>query len=185
MYKNQGITDDEIISKCKHGSLKYQELLYKRFHGYAMGVALRYVLNREDALETVNDAFIKIFNSINGFESGRPFKAWLNTITVRTAIDRRRKELKFTFYESIENAPMLNVFAAAIETLNAKDIMIMLQLLPAIQSTIFNLHEIDGYSHDEIAAMLGIPASSSRVYLTRARERMRKLLTTEALRYGK
>ena len=52
--------------------------------------------------------------------------------------------------------------------------------LPALQRAIFNLYEIDGYNHDEIAEMLSIPSSSSRVYLSRAKEKLRKALTTEA-----
>ena len=185
MYKKSGITDEEIISRCKTGSLKYQELLYKRFYGFAMGVALRYALNAEDALETVNDAFIKVFDSIKGFETGKPFKAWMRTVTVNAAIDRRRKELKFLVNDNIESDYVLNLPALTIDVLNAEDIMLMLQSLPAMHAAVFNLYEIDGYSHDEIAVMLAIPASSSRVYLTRAKEKMRKLLTLEAQRHGK
>ena len=95
MHQSRGIAEDEIISKCKTGSLKHQEMLYKLFYGYAMGISLRYSLNRDDALEVVNDGFIKIFNTIGNYNSDKPFKAWLRTIVVYTAIDRRRKDLKF------------------------------------------------------------------------------------------
>jgi DNA-directed RNA polymerase specialized sigma24 family protein len=60
-----------------------------------MGISVRYSLNADDALEVVNDAFIKVFNNINTYNTDKPFKAWLRTIVVNTAIDRRRKELKF------------------------------------------------------------------------------------------
>jgi RNA polymerase sigma-70 factor (ECF subfamily) len=63
-----------------------------------------------------------------------------------------------------------------IEQLNANDILKLLAGLPRIHRTVFNLYEIDGYSHDEIAVILNIPASSSRVYLTRAKEKLRELL---------
>ena len=139
MYKSSSITDEEIISQCKTGSLKYQELLYKRFYGFAMGVARRYALNADDALETVNDAFIKVFNSIKGFETGKPFKAWLRTVTVNAAIDRRRKELKFLVNDNIESAYILNIPALTIDALNAKDILLMLQSLPVMHATVFNL----------------------------------------------
>jgi len=185
MHHSRGIADEEIISHCKTGSLKYQELLYKRFYGYAMGISLRYCINRDDALEVVNDAFIKVFNGINNFNSDRPFKAWLRTITVNTAIDRHRKDLKLQLNIAIENAmPIVSSSANAIENLNVQDILNLMKELPAIQHTIFNLYEIDGYNHDEIAELLAIPASSSRVYLSRAKEKLRTLLRSEAQSHG-
>ena len=186
MYQPRGIAEEELISQCKTGSLKYQELLYKQFYGYAMGISLRYSLNRDDALEVVNDAFIKVFNGLNNFHSDKPFKAWLRTIIVNTAIDRRRKDLKFQLNIELENAtPILSGSPNAIESLNVQDILKLMNGLPAIQLTIFNLYEIDGYSHDEIAQLLAIPVSSSRVYLSRAKERLRTLLRSEEQNHGR
>ncbi len=183
MHQPRSIAEEEIISQCKTGSLKYQELLYKHFYGYAMGISLRYSLNRDDAMEVVNDAFIKVFNAINNFDSDKPFKAWLRTILVNTAIDRRRKDIKFQLNVDLENA-MPAISASAIETLNVQDILKMMKELPPIQTAIFNLYEIDGYSHDEIAELLAIPASSSRVYLSRAKEKLRTVLRSETQRHG-
>jgi RNA polymerase sigma-70 factor (ECF subfamily) len=183
MHQPRSVAEDEIISKCKTGSLKYQELLYKQFYGYAMGVSLRYSLNRDDALEVVNDAFIKVFNAIGNFDSEKPFKAWLRTIIVNTAIDRRRKDLKFQLNVDLDYAaPAIN--ANAIESLDAQDILKMMKELPPVQLSIFNLYEIDGYSHDEIAGLLAIPVSSSRVYLSRAKEKLRSMLRSEAQKHG-
>jgi len=184
MHEPRRVAEEEIISQCKTGSLRHQELLYKQFYGYAMGIGLRYSLNRDDALEVVNDAFIKVFNAINNFNSDRPFKAWLRTIIVNTAIDRRRKDLKFQLNVELENAmPVIN--ANAIENLNAEDILKLLKELPPLQLAIFNLYEIDGYSHDEIGQLLAIPISSSRVYLSRAKERLRNVIRSEEQRHGR
>ncbi|RYD84494.1 MAG: RNA polymerase sigma factor, partial [Sphingobacteriales bacterium] len=122
MHLLHRITEDEIVSKCKSGSIKYQELLYKQFYGYAMGVSMRYSLNEDDALEVVNDAFIKIFNNIQNYNTDKPFRAWLRTIVVNTAIDRRRKELKHQANTDIEDAYNVGSNASAIENLNAQDI---------------------------------------------------------------
>jgi len=184
MHPPLGITEDEIISQCKTGSLKYQEMLYKLFYGYAMGISLRYSLNRDDALEAVNDAFIKVFNAIHSYNIDRPFKAWLRTIVVNTAIDRRRKDLKFQLNVDLDNAAPLSSNVGTVDNLNVQDILKLMKELPAIQLTIFNLYEIDGYNHDEIANMLTIPVSSSRVYLSRAKERLRKMLRTETQNHG-
>src|ERR1700744_6675189 len=104
MRPSSRIAEDELIRQCKTGSLKYQELLYKQYYGYAMGIGLRYCPDKEDALEVVNDAFIKVFNNIKNFKSEMPFKAWLRTIIVNTAIDRRRKDLKLQLNVELENA---------------------------------------------------------------------------------
>ena len=61
MSKTPFISEAELIQKCKQGNLKHQEKLYKHFYGYAMAVGLRYLNDRDDALEVINDSFIKIF----------------------------------------------------------------------------------------------------------------------------
>ncbi|MFD0792855.1 RNA polymerase sigma factor [Mucilaginibacter litoreus] len=184
MHLLHRITEDEIVSKCKSGSLKHQELLYKQFYGYAMGVSMRYSLNEDDALEVVNDAFIKVFNNINTYNTEKPFRAWLRTIVVNTAIDRRRKELKHQSNTDIEDAYGIGSNANAIDTLNAQDILKLMKQLPQLQLTIFNMYEIDGYNHDEIGKILNLPASSSRVYLSRAKDKLRQLLTAQAQNHG-
>ena len=184
MHPPQRIAEDELIRQCKSGSLKYQELLYKQFYGYAMGVGLRYCQDRDDALEVVNDAFIKAFNSMGSYDITKPFKAWLRTIVVNTAIDRRRKDMKLQLNIELDQAAPIVSHINAIDNLNAQDILNLMKELPAIQLTIFNLYEIDGYNHDEISGMLNIPASSSRVYLSRAKEKLRKIIKTETQNHG-
>jgi RNA polymerase sigma-70 factor (ECF subfamily) len=184
MHLLHRVTEEEIVSKCKSGSIKHQELLYKQFYGYAMGVSMRYSLNEDDALEVVNDAFIKVFNNISTYNTDKPFRAWLRTIVVNTAIDRRRKEIKHQTNTDIEDAYGVGNNATVIDSLNAQDILKLMKQLPHIQLTIFNMYEIDGYNHDEIGKILNLPASSSRVYLSRAKDKLRHLLTTETRNHG-
>jgi RNA polymerase sigma factor (sigma-70 family) len=179
MHPPTSIAESELIGQCKRGSLKHQEMLYKHFYGFTMGVALRYCINRDDAMEAVNDSFIKVFNTMAQYQLEKPFKAWLRTIVVNTAIDRRRKELKHQLNIELDSALPVSAGTYIVEGINAQDILKLMDNLPAIQRTVFNMYEIDGYSHDEIAAMVAIPASSSRVYLTRAKEKLRKLLVAQ------
>jgi RNA polymerase sigma factor (sigma-70 family) len=174
MLKKLLISESELVQKCKHGDLKSQEKLYKHFYGYAMGVGLRYLSDRDDSLEVVNDAFIKVFKSISQFENEKLFKPWLRKIIVNTAIDRRRKDMNLLYQTDLEEAENIFSNPNAIENLNAADILNLLNKLPALQRLVFNMYEIDGYSHEEIGQSLGIPASSSRVNLTRAKEKLRK-----------
>lgn len=179
MHLPADVAESDLIGQCKQGSLKHQEMLYKHYYGFAMGVALRYCLSRDHALEAVNDGFIKVFNGINAYHTDRPFKAWLRTIMVNTSIDSRRRELKHQLTADIDEVPPMAAGAFIVESLNAQDILKLLDDLPAIQRTIFNMYEIDGYSHDEISVQLNIPTSSSRVYLTRAKEKLRKLIVAK------
>ncbi len=175
MLKNADITEQELIRQCKNGDLRYQELLYKQFYGYAMGIGLRYCANRDDALEAVNDAFIKVFNSIKSFDNSLPFKPWLQKVIVHTAIDQHRKNKRYLTAD-LDEAVAISTPAIAINQLNLKDILLMLNSLPEINKLVFNLYEIDGYNHEEISKMLNIAQSSSRVYLSRAKEKLRKLV---------
>lgn len=174
MQKKPGISEQEIIQRCKSGELKFQEKLYKHFYGYAMSVGLRYLSDRDDVLEVVNDSFIKVFKSIQFFNDTQPFKAWLRRIIINTAIDHRRKNLKYLNQVDIDEAGYVGRPAEAVENLTVKDILQLMEALPELHKMVFNLYEIDGYNHDEIGSMLNIPVSSSRVYLSRAKEKLRK-----------
>ncbi len=174
MRKYPDITEQELIQQCKNGGLKHKEMLYKRFYGYAMGVGLRYLSNRDDAMEAVNDAFIKVFNGIGSYNETLAFKPWLRKIIVNSAIDSRRKILKNLAKADLQEAEMVITPALALAQLQAADILKMMDTLPEVHRLVFNLYEMDGYKHEEISLMLGIPASSSRVYLTRAKEQLRK-----------
>jgi RNA polymerase sigma-70 factor (ECF subfamily) len=179
MLKASIISESELIQECKKGSLKYQEMLYKRFFSYAMGVGMRYLSDRDDTLEVVNDSFIKVFKSIKDFKNEQNLKPWLSRIVVNTALDRRRKDLKHQNLSPLENASDLSYPAQALENLNARDICQILDKLPNIQRMVFNMYEIDGYSHEEIGNILQIPASSSRVNLSRAKEKLKLALSLE------
>ncbi|MBD3749632.1 MAG: RNA polymerase sigma factor [Sphingobacteriales bacterium] len=169
-------SDQELIAKCRKEDSKAQEMLYKRFYAYAMGISLRYCINRDDALEAVNDAFIKLFKTIKTFDDGRLVKPWFRQIVVNTAIDNRRKNLKHSNVLDLEYADESVVDHHIISKISAQDILNLLSELPEMHRMVFNLYEIDGYTHEEIADILEMPSSSSRVYLSRAKEKLRRLV---------
>lgn len=183
MQKTIGITEVDLVKNCKSGELRYQELLYKHFYSYAMGIGMRYLSNRDDAMEVVNDSFIKAFKGIKFYNENQSFRGWLRKIVVNTAIDLKRKNLKHSENLDIDQAVYIGKPAAIIDELSAKDILKLLNDLPEIHRMVFNLYELDGYNHDEIGAMLNIPVSSSRVYLSRAKEKLRFFLTNPLSSY--
>ena len=170
------LSDQELIAKCRKEDKKAHEMLYKRFYAYAIAISLRYCINRDDALEAVNDAFIKLFKTIKTFDDTRLIKPWFRQIVVNTSIDNRRKNLKHAAVLDIEYADEAPADHQIISKISAEEILKLLAALPEMHRVVFNLYEIDGYTHEEIADMLEMPSSSSRVYLSRAKEKLRRLV---------
>lgn len=176
---NTGKKEDEmeLILGCIQKKREDQELLYKKYYGYVMAIGLIYGSNREMAQEIVDDVFMKVFDAIRSFELNQSFKGWLRRITINTAIDHLRRDKRFSNHldlsEHGHGTPSLDV----VDTLVVEDIHRLIAALPDALKMVFNLYEVEGYSHREIADMLDISESSSRTYLARAKERLRGLVT--------
>lgn len=173
---------EDAIAGCLRNDSKSKEMVYKSFYGYLMGVVLRYVDDRNDAEELVNDSFIKIFKSIGQFSSPKyddqlqkAFKGWIARISSRTAIDFLRAKKTFLYVDDMVEEQQPVVELSAVSRLNVQDIMRLLNNLPETHKLIFNMYEIEGFSHEEISKLLNIPESSCRVYLTRAKNKLREL----------
>ena len=154
-----------------------QEKLYKHYYGFAMSIALRYCSSRENAKEVLNDSFLKVFLNIDNYNPDKNFEAWLKRIIVNTAIDRYRKEYKYN-----NEIPKENIYADSFEeniinNINAEDIIKIIQKLPESYRIVFNLYELEGYTHDEIAKELDINESTSRSILSRAKKKLRHLIS--------
>ncbi len=173
-FKNENF--EFIIQECIKKKKKSQEVLYKKFFGYALSVALIYNNKRSDALDIVNDSFLKVFTNIAQYDASKPFVAWLRKIVINTSIDHLRRNNKNHFLVEVDKQPIQDETPNAISHLTAQDIIKILNQLPHFHKTVFCLYEIEGFSHEEIAEQLGIPTSSSRVYLTRAKKQLRELL---------
>lgn len=174
----------DIIEGCLRKNLRDEERLYKLFYGYVSGVTYRYVKERSTLTELVNRSFERIFAKLQSFsitsassdELSRRFKGWMGQIAANIAIDYLRSKKTVLYIDDLEN---YNQLASVEQTdhLSYHEIIALLDKLKPIYSLIFNLHSIEGFSHEEIAVMLNIPASTSRVYLTRARTDLATLYT--------
>lgn len=141
-----------------------------------MSAALAYSPTRDDALEVVNDSFMKVFEHIDRFESGDRFKPWLRRIVINTAIDQSRKMKRFNQHSDLDTDQLQELSPVSVEAqMNEKQILKLLNDLPDLLRFVFNMYELEGYSHREIADKLSIAESSSRTYLTRAKNRLRTL----------
>ncbi|WP_432712137.1 RNA polymerase sigma factor [Pedobacter sp.] len=171
----------EIIKGIETHDKRIQETIYSFYWGYLMGVASRYIKDRSVAMEVVNDSFVKSFKRMYDFnppadtdEFEKTFRAWLAKITVRTALDKIRiNKSPLNFVESYDNMDV--DYVESNNQLHVEDIMKLLFQLPDLHRTVFNMYEVEGFSHEEISKILVIPTSSSRTYLTRAKQRLRQL----------
>jgi RNA polymerase sigma-70 factor (ECF subfamily) len=153
-----------------------------------LSVALIYNNQRNDALEVVDDSFVKVFSEIEKFDTSQPFKGWLRKIVINTSIDRFRRNHRKNLFVDAETQHVQDETPTIISHLTAQDILTLLNRLPHIHKIVFSLYEVEGFSHEEIAKQLNIPESSSRVYLTRARKQLRELFpmyfNTNHKKYG-
>jgi RNA polymerase sigma-70 factor (ECF subfamily) len=168
--------EKEMIEGCRKGKSKYQEMLYRHFYGYAMGICLRYANSHDEACEMVNDSFLKIFTKMHQYDEKNPFRAWLRRVVINTAIDYYRKNKKHTGFQDIQQVRTEETDENALDKLSAEDILKLLLHVPEHYRIIFNLYEIEGYSHEEISQQLDIPESTSRTYLSRAKTKLRECI---------
>jgi len=173
---DQEYSDLKLIKGCSEGKGRSQELLYKRYFSFAMSVCIRYTNDENEAMEIVNDSFMKVLEKLNGYDTSRPFKPWYGKTLLNTAIDNYRKNAKHNSYLSISSIAGTEEQEPEIEMeLSVNDILTLYNQLPENYKIVFNLYEIEGYSHEEIGQMMGVTTSTSRSNLTRAKKMLREL----------
>ena len=166
-----------LIEGCIEQNRQSQELLYKKYYGFAMKICLRYAANRFDASTILNEGFFKVFTNIEKYDKSWPFKSWLSKIMYNTSIDHYRANLKWSQMAKLDKYEYTMNEATIEHKLGYEDLLATIQRLPPAYRLIFNLYAIDGFSHEEIAEMVGISASTSRSNLHKARQKLQQMLT--------
>ena len=146
-----------------------QEELYSRFSSKMYAVCLRYAGNAEEAEDILQEGFIKIFKKLDSFRSEGSFEGWIRRVFVNTAIEHfRRKRYLMPVTEKEENT-IEGKYLSVLDDLAARDIMALVQDLSPGYRTVFNLYVVEGYTHKEIADMMGISEGTSKSQLSRAK----------------
>ncbi|GAB4048283.1 sigma-70 family RNA polymerase sigma factor [Spirosoma litoris] len=173
--------EQEWLEGCRRASPKAQKKVFERYYGLVYGTCIRYLSSKEMAQEALNDCFLKLFYQLeSACRYPEYFRRWLRRLAVYTAVDAYRKEKRYSTDISIDDQAIeIGIPETLSDNLQAEQIIELLAQLPDLWRLTFNLYEIEGYSHEEIAHLLAIPVSSSRVYLTRAKQRLRELLREE------
>jgi RNA polymerase sigma factor (sigma-70 family) len=167
----------ELIKGCITKDRRSQKDLYKLYYGYSMRICLRYAKSKDEAVEMVNDGFMKVFTHLHRYDKERSFNAWISTIMINTSIDYYRIRIKQLQMEELNAKHELEGSENILSHLNYEDLINLVQKLSFAYRTVFNLFAIDGYSHEEIAEMLSISVGTSKSNLFKARENLKKMLS--------
>ena len=141
-----------------------------------MKTCIRYAKDKDEALELVNDGFMRVFMKIDRYDQTKPFKPWLTTIMINTSIDYYRRQIKKIAMEELNAKHDVGDKENSLSRLHYEDLIKLVQKLSVAYRTVFNLFAIDGYSHEEIATMLSISVGTSKSNLFKAREQLKKML---------
>lgn len=166
----------DLLKRCASNDRVAQKTLYREFYSYGMSICMLYADNREEAAEILNDGFMKIFTKLGRFDLSRPFKPWLRKIMINTAINNFHQKQRQVPTDNIEHAVKASGTEQILSGISYQEVVTMLQKLPPAYRSVFNLFVIEGYSHEEIAKMLGISTGTSKSNLFKAKEQLKKIL---------
>ncbi len=172
-----------LLKDCAANKRDSQKQLYGLFYSYLMSICLRYAKNNDDAIEILNDGFLKVFREISKFNSIHDsliadFKGWTKRIVIYTAIDHYRKYDKHNHHADINDIHLETADADEnqLEKISYKEIIECVQQLSPAYRTVFSLFVLDGFSHEEIGEQLGIAIGTSKSNLSKARQHLQKML---------
>ncbi|MFY0601469.1 MAG: sigma-70 family RNA polymerase sigma factor [Cyclobacteriaceae bacterium] len=146
------------------------------FYSYAMSICLRYSNNKEEAVEVMNDGFMKVFIYLKKFDFTKPFQPWLRRIMINCSIDHFNKENKHNRHNDLESAAEISNDDSQLSDISYDEMLVLVTELPPAYRTVFNLHAIEGYKHEEIAQQLGISVGTSKSNYFKAKQKLQNQL---------
>jgi RNA polymerase sigma factor, sigma-70 family len=189
MGMSADLIEKQLIKKAKMGDETSFESLISSCQGRAYNIALRYLKNEEDALDALQESFIKIFRHLNSFKEDSRFDTWVYRIVVNTCNDMLRKNSNQKITDSIYKTDEDNKESvleipdhsgSPEEVFDKKEktehIISCLEKLNQEQKEIIVLRDIHGFSYDEISEILDCSIGTVKSRINRARLRLRAIL---------
>jgi RNA polymerase sigma factor (sigma-70 family) len=158
---------NNIIERCQEGDVKAQFLLYKQYSKAMYNIAVRFLNNKMDAEDVLQESFLTAFEKINDLASISSFGAWLKRILINNCLSTIRKK-KLYFEEIDDNNLEDGDEEDGKADLDPVIVHKAIKNLPDGGRTILVLYALEGYKHREIASMMGISESTSRTQYKRA-----------------
>lgn len=174
-----------MLDACLQNNRAAQNKLYSRFAPILMTVCRRYAKNSYDAEDILQEGFIKIFKFLSDYKNQGSFEGWMRRIIITTALNYYKKK-KITHYEyELQHLPDKEVSElTVVSQLFMNDLMCMVRHLPRGYQNVFNLYDIEGYTHKEIGEMLSISANTSKSQLNRARNQLQNVYRLSNVTYN-
>ncbi len=170
------MTQEQLIKGCKKNDRTAQSALFTQYKDVLYFVSLKYSRNAVEAEDNLHDAFMVIFDSIKKFENRGSFEGWMKRITMFKAIDRYKKN-KYIPVAVLEETMEAPTAATELSTLPLDTLLECIQELPDQYRLVFNLYQLDGYSHKEVARILHISEGTSKSNYHRAKQALQKRIT--------
>lgn len=177
-----------ILDGCKRNNRSSQRELYEWLKDYAVHVCYRYTNNYHDVEELVSEGFVKVFKNIHLFDGAvyglneASFKGWFKKVLVNNCIDWiRKKHLPTTHYPDLEVVERADKSESVEDKMSYKEIIEAVRELSPMYRIVFNLFVIEGMTHEEISAQLGIGVGTSKSNLFKARESLKKILQKKTI----
>lgn len=142
-----------------------------------MTLCLRYTKNEDDAVEVLNNGFLKVFQNIKRYdESKAGIYTWMRTIVVNVCLDFIKKKAKAEPHRELNEAADVHVPADVVHKMKAVELLQLVRSLPPATAAVFNLYVTEGYNHKEIAKLLSISEGTSKWHLSEARKQLQQKL---------
>jgi RNA polymerase sigma-70 factor (ECF subfamily) len=178
------MSDESLIKACAKGDELAQKRLFNQLSPQMYGVCLRYAVDEHQAMDMLQDGFVKVFQGLDSYGFGGSFEGWVRRIVVNTCLDTLRREKKHRNQQEIDDDLLSEGADEEITTnINAEELLKLVQKLPEGYRMVFNMYVIEGYPHKEIAETLGITESTSKTQLRKAKLQLQEWVNGLNLRY--
>lgn len=174
-----GMTEEEIIQGCKNQSRRHQEALYRKYSRKVYSACYRYASSEAEAEDMMQEAFIKIFRNIEKYKPTGSFEAWIKRVSINVAIEIYRRAKRIVYIDSYDHVPEPSFDPNTLGKMDADQIHSLINQLPEGYRIIFNLYAVEGYTHVDIAEMLGIAEGTSKSQFSRAKAHLVKMLNSQ------
>jgi RNA polymerase sigma factor (sigma-70 family) len=182
------MTERELIERCINKDRQAQKYLFEKYSTLFLGICIRYVKNRDEAEDVLQEGFIKIFRNIKEYKAFGSFEGWMKKIIINTSITHINRNLKHQYHSDIDDIKEISVEEEYFEECDftGEELLNVIQSLSDGYKTVFNLYAIEGYKHKEIAEMLNIDVNTSKSQYSRAKKIIQnKLEELKEIKYDK
>ncbi|GAB4382803.1 MAG: RNA polymerase sigma factor [Salibacteraceae bacterium] len=169
--------DEADIRGCLNKDPRSQKKVYETYLPLMLAIVRRYISDREEALDVVNQGFIKVFDKIGQYHFENSFEGWCKRVIINTALDHLRSNRRYKDLFSFEAMmPSFQVFNDGISSMSIDELYKIIDSISPISKVVFNMYVIDGYSHKEISEALNISVGTSKWHLSSARKQIQAKL---------